>query len=231
VQQLVQLASNDSTRRFFVLKHSSLHCLVGAVCVIILPHTVPARPFDTGYLFCIKPVPTPLARSNFDGACHIFEYYYVGVPFPVYFFLFSSSLFRKRAQTLDTVGLRLAPILCASLEVYVPHFFCIIIPHKIFDSHPPHYTFFLIYLPPLLYQSEHNVFPPYFQRIPLTMATSWSSCPNCMQNRVQSPSHGPSNSTTHYAPSGTTAFVCSQCDQRAWFECCRPGCNLPDHKN
>jgi hypothetical protein len=72
VQKLVQLASNDSTRRFFVLKHPSLHCLVGdVIVVIIVSHIVPACPCDAGYLSGIEPVPTPLAWLGFVSACHL----------------------------------------------------------------------------------------------------------------------------------------------------------------
>jgi hypothetical protein len=50
---------------------------VGAVIVIIISHTVLACPCDSGFLFVIKPVPTPLAWLGFVMlVLVIFEYCY-----------------------------------------------------------------------------------------------------------------------------------------------------------
>jgi hypothetical protein len=67
-------------------------------------------------------------------------------------------------------------------------------------------------------------------RILVTMASSWSSCPNCLHNTEQSGLPGTS-CFKHSIPSWTAEFVCSQCGQQPWFECFHDNCNLPAHKN
>ncbi len=62
------------------------------------------------------------------------------------------------------------------------------------------------------------------------MTTCLSSCPTCMQQCVRSGPPGTS-SLAHYVPSWSIEFLCFQCGQQPWFECCLVCCNLPAHKN